>query len=149
MIRKILLTAIILSFLAACEPGPGSDALHSESIRLPNGRMIQAEVALTQQDLTRGLMFRESLAMDRGMLFVFPQSGKFNFWMYQCKIPLDMIWLDSGRHIVEISADTPPCRTAASDCPHFGGNEMSQYVLELAGGAAAKYGLKKGSELSF
>ena len=111
--------------------------------------MIQAEVALTQQDLTRGLMFRESLPMDRGMLFVFPQAGKFNFWMYQCKIPLDILWLDSRRRIVEMSADTPPCRKAASDCPHYGGNETSQYVLELAGGAAAKYGLKKGDELSF
>ncbi len=111
--------------------------------------MIEAEVALTQRELTKGLMFRESLAVDHGMLFVFPQSGKFNFWMYQCKIPLDIVWIDSGRRIVEISANTPPCKKAANDCPHYGGNEMSQYVLELAAGAAAKNGLKKGDELSF
>ena len=64
--------------------------------------------------------------------------------MYQVRIPLDIIWMDRYRAIVEIAANAPPCKTVASQCPHYGGNsERAQYVLELAGGMAAKYGLKR------
>ncbi len=150
MPRPVLLLLCLGAFLAssACSPAP-SGALNSESIRLPGGQVVEAEVAITRTDLTRGLMYRTSLAPDHGMLFVFPQSGKLSFWMYRCEIPLDIIWMDKDRRIVEISANTPPCRSAPGDCPHYGGNQNSQYVLELAGGMAARYGLKTGDQLSF
>ena len=97
----------------------------------------------------RGMMFRDSLAPDRGMLFVHPSPGAYVYWMYQVRIPLDIIWMASDHRIVEISADTPPCRTKASECPQYGGHQRSQFVLELAGGMASKYGLKLGDTISF
>ncbi len=69
--------------------------------------------------------------------------------MYQVRIPLDMIWMDSDHRIVEISADTPPCNTARDLCPTYGGHARAQFVLELAGGMAAKYGLKTGDRIEF
>jgi len=100
-------------------------------------------------DMTRGMMFRESLAPDRGMLFFHPEPGLYQYWMYQVLIPLDIIWLDNQRRIVEISPQTPPCKTAASQCPHYGGTQRARYVLELAGGMAEKHGLKLGDTLDF
>ena len=118
-------------------------------VTLPGGQLIHAELAITPAQQQRGLMFRTSLAPDRGMLFVFQQEDKIPFWMFQTLIPLDMIWMDSHRRIVEISADTPPCKTDESQCPNYGGHEPAQFVLELNAGAAAKYHLKIGDELSF
>jgi len=50
---------------------------------------------------------------------------------------------------VEISENTPPCRGQSWECPSYGGNHDAQFVLELAGGMARKYGLKLGDRLSF
>jgi uncharacterized membrane protein (UPF0127 family) len=69
--------------------------------------------------------------------------------MYQTLIPLDMIWLDSGHNVVEIAENAQPCKTQASKCPKYGGNEMASYVLELGGGMARKYGLKQGDTIGW
>jgi uncharacterized membrane protein (UPF0127 family) len=70
--------------------------------------------------------------------------------MYQVRIPLDILWIDRAHRIVEISADTPPCPVGpASKCPKYGGNEEALFVVELAGGVAAKHGLKFGDMLVF
>jgi len=105
---------------------------------------------MTQSDdLMRGMMVRESLAPDRGMLFVHPSQGRYPYWMFQCLIPLDIIWLDAGKKIVEISPNTPPCKGEAGTCPQYGGNYNSLYVLELAGGMANKYSLNPGDVIGF
>jgi len=127
---------------AALDPG-------TVLVILPGGQQIRAELLTRPEDMMRGMMFRDSLPPDRGMLFVHTAPGRYTYWMHQCLIPLDIIWMDANRRIVEISPDTPPCRTEASQCPHYGGNRESQYVLELAGGMAAKYGLKLGDVISF
>ena len=119
-------------------------------LTLPNGKVIRVELATDPIDQQRGLMYRTQLAADRGMLFVFPQSGYHPFWMYHTLIPLDIIWLDSNRSIVFISADTPPCPPEKGEsCLNYGGEQQAQFVLELAAGAAAAHGLKLGETLRF
>ena len=101
-------------------------------------------------ELMRGLMFRESLPPSRGMLFIHAKEDTFRYWMYQTKIPLDLIWMDNDRRIVEMSLDTPPCRSSsATDCPNYGGNFKAKYVLEVNAGIARKNGLKTGDTLDF
>jgi len=97
----------------------------------------------------RGMMFRDSLPEDRGMLFIHGEPGRYSYWMFQVRIPLDMLWLDANRNIVEISADTPPCQTAASQCPKYGGNQAALMVLELPGGSVKKHGLQVGQTIAF
>jgi len=148
---RLAAVCLLLSAVVACSH-PHQATLADLSLRditLPGGQVIHAELATTPAEMQRGLMFRTSLAPDRGMLFVFQQEDKTPFWMFQTLIPLDIIWMDSQRRIVEISADTPPCRTGESQCPSYGGHQTAQFVLELNGGAAAKYHLKIGDELSF
>ena len=70
--------------------------------------------------------------------------------MYQVQIPLDMIWLDKERRIVEIVPNIPPCPSkSAKECPSVGGHETAITVLELAAGMAEKYGLKTGNTLDY
>jgi uncharacterized membrane protein (UPF0127 family) len=125
------------------------DALREREVVLPSGKKIRAEVMMTPQEMQRGMMFRDSLPQGRGMLFIHNRPGNYRYWMYQVRIPLDIIWMDANRRVVEISADTPPCKTPASQCPNYGGNEVAQYVLELAGGEARRLGIQVGNILKF
>ena len=148
---RLVTVCALLGVLAACGHSDRAKLadLAMHDVTLPGGQVIHAELAATPAEMQRGLMFRTSMAADHGMLFVYQQEGDYPFWMFQTLIPLDMIWMDSRRRIVEISADTPPCKTDESQCPNYGGHEPAQFVLELNGGAAAKYHLKIGDQLSF
>jgi uncharacterized protein len=148
--RRILPAAGLALIVMGC----GREAATLEDyqarvVTFPNGKQVRAESMLTEADMRRGMMFRDSIAPDRGMLFFHPAPGKYKYWMYQVRIPLDIIWMDRDRRIVEISAGTPPCTTEAGECPNYGGNYDALYVLELGGGMAAKYGLKVGDSLRF
>jgi uncharacterized membrane protein (UPF0127 family) len=140
-------------FMSLCGCGSKTaevDGLNTTEITFPNGKTVIAETMLRDIDQMRGMMFRDSLPADRGMLFVHPADGNYPYWMYQVRIPLDIIWMDHQRRIVEISANTPACTSKSSrDCTSYGGHEKGRYVLELAGGGAAIYGLKLGDTLSF
>jgi uncharacterized membrane protein (UPF0127 family) len=148
--RALLLLASIL-LLSACGQKPVAlEDLNATEVVLPNGAKIMAETMREQMDLVRGMMFRDSLAGSRGMLFVHPKEDKYAYWMYQTRIPLDIIWLDRQHHIVEISAATPPCPSkSAKECPTFGGHQQAQFVLEVNSGFAAKNGLRVGETLNF
>ena len=118
-------------------------------VRLPDGATIRAEVMVKPADQARGLMFRETLAPNRGMLFVNENEDKRPYWMYQVKFPLDLIWMDKNKRVVELVTSAPPCNTKASECPNYGGNSASRYVLELSGGQAAKHQVRVGSTIHF
>jgi uncharacterized membrane protein (UPF0127 family) len=135
----------------ACSPRPTDIGdLNTTEVTFPNGKKVLAETMLQTIDQMRGMMFRDALAKDRGMLFVHPTEGNYAYWMYQVRIPLDIIWMNHEQRIVEISANTPACPSkSAKECPTFGGHQKARYVLELAGGGAALYDLKVGDALSF
>lgn len=149
--RTAALIMTAAAFAAAgCSSSNITDELNLTQVTFPNGVKINAETMRNEAELMRGLMFRESLAPGRGMLFIHPSESTFHYWMYQTKIPLDMIWMDHDRRIVEMSLDTPPCRSAsATACPNYGGNFKSRYVLEVNAGIARKNGLKTGDTLDF
>jgi uncharacterized protein len=135
---------------SGCSPKTETmDALQSVTVTLPGGKRILAEVKIQPADLARGMMFRDALPAGQGMLFMHGKADYYTYWMYQCRIPLDIIWLDANRRIVEIAADAPPCKTVASECPKYGGHSLSLFVLELGGGEAARNGLRVGDTLSF
>ncbi len=152
---KALLAAGLLcaaSFSCSKPPAESGSAsgLGTMQVTYPNGKAIRAEVAVNILDQARGLMFREKLDTDAGMLFVFMQEAERSFWMFRTKIPLDILWLNAKHEIVEIAADTPPCPAQLRDnCPTVGGNAPAQFVLEIAAGQAAAQGLKIGDQLRF
>lgn len=146
---RTILAALVL--LAGCDSKPPTSMadLRTRDVVLPRGQVIRVETMMDAKDLLRGLMFRHSLAPDRGMLFIHMLPGNYPYWMYETYIPLDIIWMDATKHVVEIVPNAPPCKTNASKCPHFGGNYLAQYVLEIGGGMAQKYGVRVGDQISF
>jgi len=77
-------------------------------------------------------------------------GGRYTYWTHLVRVPLDIIWLDREKRIVEISPNTPPCTAKdAVGCPMYGGHAVARFVLELNGGLAERYGLKVGQQLSF
>lgn len=136
--------------LAACRNAPPPDNINFKTITLPGGRAVRVEVLFRGPDIMRGMMFRSALPPDRGLLFVHNKPAKYTYWMHNVKVPLDIIWMDKERRIVEISANTPPCTsTDPTQCPQYGGKAEAQFVLELAAGMADKYGLQPGQVLDF
>ncbi len=147
--RAFLLFCLGISLVGCGSKNSPIEDLRTRELILPGGHMIKAESVVDTRDMMRGLMFRNSLASDHGMLFVHPVSGHYNYWMYQTYIPLDIIWMDENHRIVEIVDSAPPCKTAASKCAHFGGTETARFVLELNGGDSRKYGLKLGQRVEW
>ncbi|MGD0781551.1 MAG: DUF192 domain-containing protein [Candidatus Aminicenantales bacterium] len=116
-------------------------------VYFPDGRSVTAELALTETERARGLMNRETILPDQGMLFVFGEEAVHSFWMKNTLIPLDMLWLGSDRRIIHIERDVPPCK--ADPCPSYGPQRPASYVLELKGGMAAAFQLKVQDRLDF
>ena len=146
---RYVLLAVLLP-LACCGPKATSlEDFPTRPVTLPGGQVIRVETMIDTFDVTRGMMFRTSLAPDRGMLFVYPMPDHHRHWMYQTLIPLDMIWLDSNHSIVEMAGNAQPCKTPASKCEQFGGKQLSSYVLEINGGMAKKYGLQLGQTIQW
>jgi uncharacterized membrane protein (UPF0127 family) len=116
----------------------------SAQVQIAN-QLISLEVANTPQEQAMGLMYRTSLADDRGMLFAFNPPQPVGFWMKNTKIALDMIFLSNGQ-VKAIEANVPPCNE--TPCPTYGPKEIIDQVIELRGGRAAELGLKVGDRLS-
>jgi uncharacterized protein len=118
-------------------------------ITLPGGTIIHAELADTPQTRAEGLMYREHLDPDRGMLFTFSQAQAWVFWMKNTKIPLDLIWMNEKKQIVHMEQRVPICTRTDDSCPQYRPNEETLYVLELAAGRAESLKLQRGSKLQF
>jgi uncharacterized membrane protein (UPF0127 family) len=114
---------------------------------VPDGTRLVLELALTDQEKATGLMFRDKLAADHGMLFVFERDDILTFWMKNTLMPLDIVWFDAGGRIVDISADAPPCR--ADPCPKYSNRLPARAVLLVNAGYAAAHGLKPGVATTF
>jgi uncharacterized membrane protein (UPF0127 family) len=146
--RFFSLCAVALCF-SSCVQKENQYEANTIPLTLPNGQVIRVEVMIRDEDMAKGMMFRDEMKAGHGMLFFHPRVANTTYWMYQVRIPLDIIWLDANRKVVEMVENAPPCKTIASKCPNYGGKELSLYGLELAGGTARKYGLRVGESVVF
>lgn len=105
------------------------------------------ELAETAEEKSKGLMFREELAKDHGMLFVFTEETKSSFWMKNTLIPLDIIWLNKDKEVVFISRNNQPC--LPEECFSINPGVAAKYVLELNAGTVAAIGLVVGDKANF
>lgn len=135
---RFLLCVLMLSSCVACASGEPSVNV--------GGKTFKVEIADTQEKQALGLMFRDSLPADEGMIFVFPNEAPRSFWMKNCRIPLDIMYFDKELKLVSISANTPPCKV--SRCPSYPSKAPAQYVLELNAGTASLLGIGIGDKLT-
>jgi uncharacterized membrane protein (UPF0127 family) len=163
---KVLLLSFCLLFSffcpsagsAASATGPGKDvpALPVRKMEIVrqagpgNGRPVvllrlAAEIATDRRAREKGLSGRESLAENRGMLFLLDRNRPGAFWMKGMKFPLDLLYFDSHRRLIGMLQELQPC----DDCPQYLTPRAAAYVLEIPGGTAAKYGITKGARFLF
>ncbi len=135
--------ALIMPFLLIASFGCLSN--EKQAAAIGNGTVIQIEVVKTPEERARGLMFREGLEENDGMLFVFEEEGYPSFWMKNVRFPLDILWLDGDLMVVHISANTPPCR--AEPCEIYTSPKPAKYVLELKANFTLKNDVKIGDKL--
>ena len=120
------------------------------AIRTPSGTTIHAEIADTPRKRSYGLMYRESLKKDHGMLFFFSEPQAWTFWMKNTKIALDLIWLDEKKRVTHIERNVPICTKSDDSCPQYRPNSADAvYVLEITGGTVDGYKIEKGTKLQF
>ncbi len=111
------------------------------------GKRFSVEIADDPGERERGLMFRDEMAADHGMLFVHDGEETQSYWMKNTRIPLDIIYFDRTRKLVSV-AHAPPC-SLGDNCPPFPSAAPALYVLELNAGATDALGAKPGDELKF
>jgi uncharacterized membrane protein (UPF0127 family) len=137
--KKIFIIGIIC-FIAAIS----IIAVKKENQVCFNEKCFTVELADNPEKRAEGLMFRKSLALDSGMLFIFENEGNYFFWMKNTIIPLDIIWLNKDKEVVYMVDSAQPCVTA--DCPSLQTTKLALYVLELNAGTAARINLALGDK---
>jgi uncharacterized membrane protein (UPF0127 family) len=105
---------------------------------------VKVEIARSDPDRQRGLMFRQSLASGRGMIFLFEHPDRIKFWMKNTYIPLDMLFIGVDRRVVYIEENAEPLTTVER-----GPDAMTQFVLEVPGGWSRAHGVEPGTEVQF
>lgn len=160
---KFIFNFILALFLMGCSnssnslfnandiPNQDKNSFQMQGQKLPisakttmGGQEIKLEVAKTPKERQLGLMFRESLSENRGMLFAFSPPIIPRFWMKNVVIPLDMVFIHDGE-IKSISHNVPPCKL--DPCPVYGPNVPIDTVIELKGGRASELNLNIGDEI--
>ena len=127
-----------------------SDVKFPSGIVKLDGIVLNVQVAETDAQKIRGLMFQNELPYDKGMIFVFDQEQVVPIWMLNMQFPLDIIWFDSNGNVVQIERNVQPCKSALETtmCPvDNAGGKKAKYVLEVTSGFADKYKIGQNAKL--
>ena len=153
LVVLIIICLAVSGCAAEPEVGAGVDAVEedillTEIVEL-NGFQVEMELAVTPEQREQGLMGREALADDRGMLFVLPDREPYpaevSFWMKDCLIPIDLIFISREGRITAIHEMQPPePGTADEDLILYPSRGKVQFAIELRGGLAGELGLAVG-----
>ena len=150
----LLAAALLAAPLAACRTEPSAQAatkadsgLELVPLQIRSGGKVHrftVEVAKSEEEQAQGLMYRQSLAPDRGMLFPFSPPRPASFWMKNTFIPLDMIFVRADGTIARIADNTVPQSLEPVQV-----GEPVLAVLEIAGGRAAELGISDSDTVSW
>lgn len=146
--KKLLILALFLSIgtLGACKEKAGNaDAQdYKLSVLTQDGKTIDydVELAITQEQMIKGLMGRTEMKQGTGMLFVFGNDGERAFWMKDTLIPLDIIFVNADGKIHRIHPNAQP-----GDLTQIFSRGPIRAVFEINGGEAEKQGIKPGDTL--
>ncbi len=136
---KAIFLIIGISSISSCH---ASDTLEKKIITI-NGKALTVEIAKTENERAKGLMYRKSLDPDKGMLFIFESDRKLSFWMKNTVIPLSIAFINSDGIIKEIR-EMSPQSLAAVESKNF-----VRYALEVNRGYFKEKGIKEGDEIIF
>jgi len=135
----LAMTACALTVLGACSAYAGP------TVEL-KGHRFDVEIVANDEARARGLMFRDEMAAEHGMLFLFDDEQPRVFWMKNTHIPLDILYFDHDYKLVSVQQRVPPCRS--DPCAQYPSSGPAKYVLELNSGTADNIGAKPGDTLT-
>lgn len=140
--------AAILLLMAGCNgnghPADEADPSPENTIAFEmGGRRVVLELALTPFERARGLMYRDQLDEDRGMLFVYPDPRTLSFWMKNSWIPLSIAFVRDDGTIVNIHEMRPLLESVS-----YKSHEACRYAIEMNKGWFEKHGLDAGDKIS-
>lgn len=127
--------------IAACADSPRVAIISSDGATLTT---VKVEIANTPSERELGLMYRQHLDADAGMIFVFPALDHLTFWMKNTEIPLDMIFADADGKILGVVENATPFTESSRSV-----EGESLYVLEVNGGFAKRHRVRAGDRLKF
>ena len=133
---------IVFSILGILLLGCSSNA-HQIKI---NDATFNVEIADNPAERAQGLMFRNYLEENSGMLFIFPDSAQHGFWMKNTNMPLDIIWINKDKEIIFIKKDAQPC-SKEGKCSSIQPGEKAKYVLEINSNLTEKYNIEIGDRV--
>ena len=140
-IQRLIAVATVASLVAGTAGASCSE--EQVSVRGDFGEIqFTVAVADTMNERSRGLMFVEQMATTQGMLFVYGRPQSVSFWMRNTLIPLDMIFVGADGVVRNIHDMAQPL----DETPIFGGQDI-QFVLEINGGLAERFGLAPGDQM--
>ena len=139
------LTGLALTLCVATGCASAGSGAHWVELK---GKRFTVEIADDDAERSRGLMFRDELDANSGMIFIHDEEVPQAYWMKNTKIPLDILYFDRSRKLVSASERVPAC-SLGDQCPPFPSNGPALYVLELNAGLVESMGVKPGDELVF
>jgi uncharacterized protein len=142
--RIFVAFAIVLAPLSACRSAESASTIPLTITSSGKTQKFKVEVARTEAEQARGLMFRDRLAPDAGMIFLMNPPRVASFWMKNTFIPLDMIFIRTDGTIARIAAETVPYSLA----PVTSGEPVAA-VLEIAGGRASELGISEDDKVDW
>ena len=146
LIGKLLLgtlyTSIAVAIVVTAMLAVSPKATSVKSVVI-GGREILVTIADTPELRGKGLSYHKPLVENEGMLFVFPKSDYYRFWMKDMLFPIDIIWLDENMRIVDVWENAAPESYPKLSTPRA----SSQFVLEVPAGFYLKHNLKIGDKL--
>jgi len=125
---------------------PACSAMQSKPWVEIRGQRFTVEVADSFEERERGLMFRDELAKDSGMLFIHDSEETQAYWMKNTHIPLDILYFNKDRKLVSAQERVPAC-SAGDRCPPYASEGAALYVLELNAGSVELYKIQAGDEM--
>ncbi|HEV2292550.1 MAG TPA: DUF192 domain-containing protein [Tepidisphaeraceae bacterium] len=141
MFRLKLPMVLLIALVGGCAERGRNSALATVEMRI-GSETYTLEIANSEAKRKRGLMERDSMPADHGMIFVFDEEQELNFWMKNTRFPLEILYLDAGGQVVSIRAMKPyDTRTNHSSA------RPAKYAIELNVGQVKKSGVKVGDVL--
>ena len=107
------------------------------------------EIASSVSKKTRGLMLRKALASDSGILMLFEYDRKHEIWMFAMRFPIDIVFIDKNKRIVDIKHSVKPMGKNPKTWRIYRPREACRYVLEVNSGHVERTGTEIGDTLEF
>lgn len=142
----LLLSLIIGSTIFILTKEPDTIWFYQGKLKFINQQLtIPVDIAKTRLQQEKGLMFKEELSNNRGLLLIYKQEKKIHIWMKNMLIPLDIIYISADKHIISFLKNIPPCIKAP--CVTHKSNIPSKSVLEVKAGFIDRYKINIGDKV--